>query len=487
MMLLDSSSHISLVSQIVTGISLAIKEKRLRPGSKLPSIRKFAQTHKVSHFTAVEAYDRLVALGYLTPVRNSGFYVRNVSEGALTEPALTTSEQDNEFDFDAYLLLQKVFQPIGMELRPGIGLLPEQWTDHDGLRRSLRALSRRESEEFSSYGHAKGCARLRAKLAEKLVDTRIDAHPEQIMLTSGGSHALDLMVRYLVQPGDAVLVDEPGYHNLFLNLHLQGARLLGVPRTRDGIDLEVLEDLIRLNRPKVFFTNTRLQCPTGTSLSLAIVHRLLQLAEKYDFLIVENDIYADLDPSGQQTLAGMDQLARVIYIGSFSKTIAPALRVGFIAAHHELIDELVPLKMVSGLTTSAIAEELVLDVLLQGRHRKHVKQLQSNLIRAHETVVHQLEAVGMEVFAKPYAGLFLWARHPLIEDSTQLAIKAKDEKILLAPGQLFMPNARVVPWIRFNVAHSIDERIHAFLTQATPCVSSQRKGSQRAINNFSCQ
>ncbi|MGY2170768.1 aminotransferase class I/II-fold pyridoxal phosphate-dependent enzyme [Pseudomonas gingeri] len=149
---------------------------------------------------------------------------------------------------------------------------------------------------------------------------------------------------------------------------------------------------------------------------------------KYDFLIVENDIYADLDPSGQQTLAGMDQLARVIYIGSFSKTIAPALRIGFIAVHQELIDELVPLKMVSGLTTSSIAEELVLDVLMQGRHRKHVKQLQANLARAHETVVHQLEAVGMEVFAKPYAGLFLWAHHPLIEDSTQLAIKARDEK-----------------------------------------------------------
>ncbi|WP_256737071.1 hypothetical protein [Pseudomonas gingeri] len=191
----------------------------------------------------------------------------------------------------------------------------------------------------------------------------------------------------------------------------------------------------------------------------------------YGVAIVENDIYADLDPSGQQTLAGMDQLARVIYIGSFSKTITPALCVGFITAHQELIDELVPLKMVSGLTTSAIAEELVLDVLLQGRHRKHVKQLQGNLARAHETVVHQLEALGMEVFAKPYAGLFLWARHSLIEDSTQLVIKARDEKILLAPGQLFMPNARVVPWIRFNVVHSIDERIYTLLVQATPCES----------------
>ena len=232
------------------------------------------------------------------------------------------------------------------------------------LQRGLRTLARNEPGSFSGYGQAKGSPRLRAKLAEKLADTRIAAHPEQIMLTSGGSHALDLVTRYLVQRGDSVLVDEPGYHNLFLNLRLQGAKLLGVPRTLDGFDLEVLEALIIQHRPKVFFTNTRLHCPTGTSLSLAVAHRVLQLAEKYDFLIVENDIYADLDTTGQQALAGMDQLSRVIYIGSFSKTIAPALRVGFVAAHQELIDELVPLKLVSGLTTSELTEELALTVLL---------------------------------------------------------------------------------------------------------------------------
>ncbi len=121
------------------------------------------------------------------------------------------------------------------------------------------------------------------------------------------------------------------------------------------------------------------RAPTGGSLSLAAAHRLLQLAERYDFLIVENDIYADLDPAGQMLLANLDQLARVIYIGSLSKVIAPALRTGFIAAHPELIEELVPLKMVSGLTSSELTETLALDVLLQGRHRKHVRQLRDQL------------------------------------------------------------------------------------------------------------
>lgn len=463
MMFLDPGSQAPLVSQIVAGISLAIKQQQLRPGIKLPSIRKFSQSHKVSHFTVVEAYDRLVALGLLKAVPNAGFYVRDLVDGPICEAPVAGALRDNEFDFDAYLLLQRVFQPMGMELRPGVGLLPEQWADDEGLQRSLRALARRGSGDISGYGMAKGSAKLRAKLAEKLADSRIAANPEQIILTSGASSALDLVVRYLVQRGDSVLVDEPGYHNLFLNLHLQGAKLLGVPRTSDGIDLVQLEQLIVKHQPKVFFTNTRLQCPTGTSLSLAVAHRLLKLAEKHDFLIVENDIYGDLDPSGQQALAGMDQLSRVIYIASFSKTIAPALRVGFIAARQELIEELLPLKLVSGLTTSQINEELALEVLLQGRHRKHVKQIQSNLADAHDDVARRLRGVGMELFVEPRAGLFLWARHPLVEDSTALAIRAKEKKIFLAPGQLFMPDTRVVPWIRFNVAHSMDERIYRFL------------------------
>ncbi|MCY1295473.1 HTH-type transcriptional regulator NorG [compost metagenome] len=213
----------------------------------------------------------------------------------------------------------------------------------------------------------------------------------------------------------------------------------------------------------MFFTQARLQSPTGTSLSLAASHRLLQLAEKYDFLIVENDIYADLDPGGQLLLANLDQLARVIYIGSLSKVIAPSLRVGFIAAHSELIEELVPLKMVSCLTSSELTENLALDILLQGHHRKHVRQLRDQLRDAHEIVVRRLEKAGLELFHQPRAGLFLWARYRAVTDATQLARRAKEAKILLFPGQLFMPDGRNVPWMRFNVAHSSDEQLYTFL------------------------
>lgn len=467
MFFLDPSSAEPLVSQIVTAIRQAVNDGRLAPGSKLPSIRKLAQTHRVSHFTVVEAYDRLVALGYLQAVSNAGFFVRGQNGEEPSDP-LPPAAPASDFDFDDHLLLRKVFHPLEVDIRPGIGTLPASWIQHESLSRSLRNQARSSAEPLYGYGNAKGHLPLRGKIVDLLGDMRIQASPEQVLLTSGASQALDLLCRYLVQRGDCVLVDEPGYHNLFLNLRLQGAQLVGVARTASGLDLAALEALLQRHRPKVFFTNTRLQTPTGTSLDPATAHRLLQLAEKYDFLIVEDDIYADLDPSEHLSLASLDQLSRVVYIGSFSKVIAPALRCGYIAARPELIDELESLKMACGLTSSELTEALAYDVLLQGRQRKHVRQLREQLMQAHERVVPRLKNAGLQLFCEPRAGMFLWARHGLFEDATELAIRARAARILLAPGQLFMPDGRPVAWMRFNVAHCLDDQLYHFLERQRP-------------------
>lgn len=460
MLLIDPASPLPLVQQIVNAIRLAIEEQRLRPGSKLPSIRKLSQANQVSHFTVVEAYDRLVALGHLEAVRNAGFFVRGTPDEVA--PA-AKEEPQGDFDFDDHLLLRKVFHPLEVDIRPGVGTLPESFLVHEGLPRGLHALARENSDSLYGYGNAKGHSALRGKIADLLADAHISASAEQVLLTGGASQALDLVSRYLVQRGDAVLVDEPGYHNLFLNLRLQGARLVGVPRTPNGLDLVALETALQQHRPKVYFINTRLQTPTGTSLEPAVCYRLLQLAEKYDFLIVEDDIYAEMDPKAQVSLASLDQLSRVIYIGSFSKVIAPSLRCGYIAAHPELIDELESLKMACGLTSSELTEAAAYEILMQGRQRKHVKQLREELMRAHEQVAPRLKAAGMQLFCEPHAGMFLWARHCELEDATALAIRARDARILLAPGQLFMPDGRPVPWLRFNVIHSLDDRLYRFL------------------------
>jgi DNA-binding transcriptional MocR family regulator len=260
-----------------------------------------------------------------------------------------------------------------------------------------------------------------------------------------------------------VLVDDPGYPNLMFMLRYLGARLVGVPRTPAGYDLAALEAAIAEHRPRAFFTQPRLQSPTNSVAPLAQLYRLLHLAEQHEIALVENDIYVDLDPEPRPSLASLDQLRRVVYVGSYSKTVSPNIRVGHLVARHELVDELTQLKMISGLTTSELNERLAFGVLTEGRWRKHLKSLRDRLAEAHGLVGQRLAALGFELFNEPKAGMYLWARHPDLADSAELTRRAAAQGIMLGPGQLFLVEPRPTGWMRFNVAFSADERLFAFL------------------------
>jgi DNA-binding transcriptional MocR family regulator len=334
------------------------------------------------------------------------------------------------------------------------------------MKRSLRALAA-EEVEWGGYGDPKGYPPLRAFIRDSLAEQEVALLPEQVLLTQGSSQALDLAARRLVRAGDAVLVDDPGYANLLFSLRFLGAKLVGVPRTPAGWDLAALEQQVIEHKPKVFFTQPRLQSPTGSVAQLAHLHRVLQLAEKHDFLIVENDIYADLDPDPRPSLASLDQLQRVVHVSSFSKTISPNIRVGYVVAHPDLVEDLAQLKMISGLTSSEFAERLALGALTDARWRKHLKALRERLARAHEQVGQKLADMGFEIFAEPKAGMFLWARHAAWTDAGEVSNQAAEHDILLGPGHLFSAQLQPTPWMRFNVAFCGDARLFDFLSERT--------------------
>lgn len=459
MLTLDPQAAKPLVTQIVEGLARQIDEAALREGAKLPSIRQFAQTHRVSVFTVVEAYDRLVAQGYLVSRPHSGFFVRRRAAAGTAEPVAASPQ-----GFDSAWYLRRIFEHRHLAVKAGCGWLPGDWLFEDGLRRGLRALAA-DDADLGGYGDPKGYPPLRQAICEALAEQQVAVPPAQVLLTQGSSQALDLAVRRLVRAGDTVLVDDPGYANLLFSLRFQGAKLLGVPRTPQGYDLAALEALITAHRPKVFFTQPRLQSPTGSVAPLAQLHRVLQLAEKHDLTIVENDIYVELDPEPRPSLASLDQLTRVIYIGSYSKTISPNIRVGFLAAHPDLLEDLAQLKMISGLTSAEFGERLALSALLDGRRRKHLKSLRERLAEAHQRVGGRLAALGFELFAQPGAGMFLWARHPRLPDAPALANRAAEADIMLGPGHLFRAQLEPTEWLRFNVAFSGDDRLFEFLAR----------------------
>lgn len=448
-----------LVTQIVEGMKELIASQKLRAGTKVPSIRQFADAQKVSASTVVEAYDRLVAEGYLVARQSSGFYVRTMTRGLYREE----KQSLRNIRFDPLWFVRRVWESGSADVTPGYGWVPDDWLDADLIRRTMRNLAGKPSAQGSGYGHPKGLTALRLKACDWLAEREIAAAPDQVLLTTGASHALELVSQYLLRPGDAVLVDEPGYSVMMANLRARGARLVGVPWTPSGPDLNALERLAAEHAPRAFFTNPRLHNPTGASYSPAATHRVLQLADRFNFIVVENDVSADLDVDARRSLACLDQLNRVIYLTSFSKSISPRLRTGFIAADPDAIEDLTQIKMMTGLTSSEITERLTLEILNEGRHRKQIRALRDKLSAAQESVCRQLVQSGLQLFTAPQSGLFVWARHPGFEDSSFLCNEALDANLLLAPGHLFMESRQASPWMRFNVGFSDRPELFAFL------------------------
>jgi DNA-binding transcriptional MocR family regulator len=457
------ASTLPLVETITTFVRARIDDRALRAGMRMPSIRQFAADHGVSRFTVVEAYDRLVAQGHLESRRGSGFYVRERAQPATARPAPASTAVDI-----VWLLRQMYADHSGQDiLLAGSGYLPSAWLDEEMIAAAMRSVARRDGGRFTAYGTAQGYAPLRELLQLHLEELEINAHADQIVLTAGASQALDMVARHFLQPGDTVLVDEPGYYVLFGRLAATGVRLLGVPRTVDGVDVDRLEELVKAHKPRLYFLQSVLHNPTGTSLSAATAFRILRLAETHDFFICEDDVYSDLHPGRAHRVAALDQLKRVLYVGSFSKSLGAGLRVGYVAASNELAQRLSDHKMLASLTTPELNERLVHQILSEGQYRKHTERLRARLRRATEPAVRNLEKAGLKLFHEPKAGMFVWARADENMDAEKIAAAAQTQNILIAPGSLFSTTQARSPWMRFHVAHAGNPKLLRFFDSLT--------------------
>ena len=253
--LLSRGGGESLVEQIVRSICSRIDDKLLRSGARMPSIRQFADAHGVSRFTVVEAYDRLVAQGYLESRRGSGFYVR---ERAPMAPPGTQARSDEvpTGQMDVVWLVRNMFREHPPQRMPGSGLLPADWLDGELLAHGLRAVSRQNTNLLLQYGNPQGFLPLRQQLQLKLAELEIAAAPEQILTTSGITQGLDIVARHFAQPGDTIFVDDPAWFLMFGSFATLGFKVIGIPRLADGPDIARLVELAAIHRPKLYVINS---------------------------------------------------------------------------------------------------------------------------------------------------------------------------------------------------------------------------------------
>ena len=452
-MLMKNASQ-SLTEQLCDRFAERIRSRLLAPGARLPSVRLCAAQHGVSVSTVVAAYDQLQAQGLVVARRNCGFFVRDSSpERPVVHAQGAQAAIKNVVNppINAAALIRGMFYQVSSKPQPGMGVFPPDWLESSFMPAAIRKVSSASAlSDFSlQYGEPLGDGSLRRALSQKLGTINVPAAPGQIITTVGATHALDIISRTLLRPGDCVMVEEPGWAVEFARLDAMGMRILPVPRRADGPDLEVMAQYCQLHQPKLFVSVSVFHNPTGCCLTPGSAHRVLQLASQHNFHIAEDDTYSHLAPEHATRLCALDGLQRTIYVSGFSKILAPGWRVGYLAAPTDLVERLLDTKLLATLTTPALLEKALAWCIDQGQLRRHAERIRSRLDQARARSVKLALAHGCSFAAEP-AGLFGWVETGV--DTDALAQRMLDEGYLIAPGALFHAVRTPSTLMRINFA-----------------------------------
>ncbi|UYB52166.1 PLP-dependent aminotransferase family protein [Xanthomonas sp. AM6] len=452
----------TLTARVVGDIRKRIDRCQLPPGARLPSIRGLAESLGVSKSTVVEAYDRLAAEGAILARPGSGFYVPQRKAVLSLAPGNPRADRDVD---PLWVAHQSLSGQEGL-LKPSCGWLPSDWMPQESIRRALRASAKLDDAELADYATPLGHPGLRQLLARRLADRAVEADADQILLVESGTHAVDLACRFLLEPGDTVLVDDPCYFNFHALLRAHRATVVGVPYTPNGPDVDAFEGAVLRHKPRLYLTNSALHNPTGATLSPATAHRVLKAAEQHGVTIIEDDIFAEFQSVPSARLAAFDGLQHVIQVGSFSKTLSASVRCGYIAARADWIDALTDLKIATAFGSGRLASELVYSMLRDGGYRRHVETLRQRLARAMPNVRRKLESVGITPWAEPGEGMYLWSRLPDGASAVKVARVALKHGVVLAPGSTFSLSEAGDAFFRFNVAQCSDRRVYEVLRRS---------------------
>ncbi|WP_377296375.1 PLP-dependent aminotransferase family protein [Rhizobium sp. SGZ-381] len=449
---------------VMSSIRTRIDSRALVAGDRLPSVRALAETMKVSATTVVEAYDRLVAEGLIRARRGAGFFV---AENTTPPLSLARADTPQARAVDPFWVSRQSLDAAEGVLKPGCGWLPADWMPQEAISRAMRHLARTDPAVLVDYAETRGSPSLRRLLLARLADQGIAAGPDQVLLTATGTQALDLVCRFLLRPGDTVLIDDPCYFNFRALLQAHQLRIVGVPMTDGGPDLAAFEAVLSAEKPRLYITNSGLHNPTGATLSPQTAHRVLNMAGQHNVTIIEDDIFGDFQPEAGATLAALDGLKQVIRIGSFSKTLSASIRCGYVFARPDWIDGLADLQVATNFGgPSPVSAEIIAHILSGGSYRKHMEDLRRKLSHARRDVTTRLARLGIEPVLVPRGGFYLWCRLPDGAGSASLAQKALASGVVLAPGNVFSLGQTADNRMRFNVAQMHDPRIDEVLAEA---------------------
>lgn len=432
---LERSNGIALYRQIADQVRDLIAESALPPGAQLPTVRAMAQQLGVTRLTVQSAYAELQSGGWVEATVGRGTFVSESAQAAQHLP-----ERAAPFTADAVIDdMIHIGHVVGMRSManaspdPRLAPTDEFW----GVLADLRP----QAAFLTEYGAIQGDVELRIELTTLLRERGVQAIPGEILVTDGATQALSLLTQALCRPGDAVLVEQPTYLS-FLNItRTQGVQAVGVPLDAEGPDPEALERLIVQVRPRFFYTIPTFQNPTGRNASLARRRTLLELAARYGFLLVEDDIYARISYDGPPppTLKSMDEAESVAYVSSFSKTLMPGLRVGYVVAPPALHRRLMDLRRASDLCGPPLLQRAVAEYVRRDGIKRYLRRVLPIYRERRDALLHALAATmppGV-TWSRPEGGFCCWLSmppHPVYDDLYAAALR---QGWAFAPGSVF--------------------------------------------------
>ena len=446
---LDASLHKPLYIQIRDQLRDRILAGALKPGDRLEPSRELAKRLSVHRTTVGNAYADLEAEGLIQGTVGRGTFVTPLADSlrSVRQPPARAANDlfwENFFpeeppDDSLGRLMASAFEEGVISFAAAHGA--EEFTPLDLVRRAADAVLRREGGRLLQYGSTDGYLPLKRYLQSRLRRDGVPVELDEILITNGCQQSLDLIRRSLVSTGDAVLCENPTYTGLWNVFDSPGIRLLGVPVTSEGIDLDALQAMLEQTRQKLIFTCPNFQNPTGHTMPLAARKRLLELVTHFQVPVVEDDIYGALRYRGRPLppLKALDTSGLVIYVNSFSKVGFPGLRVGWIVASRQVIQRLRWAKQRADLHTNLLGQAVIEELGQQGGLDKWIRKT----CRVYEhklSILLQAMQRHFPTEAKcqhPEGGMSVWVELPPGVDAADLLMKARERHVIFAPSRYF--------------------------------------------------
>lgn len=468
MLAVDKQDSAYLYRQVIDLISENIRTGALRPGDRLPSLRRMSRSVGVSIPTVRQAYVELERQRHIESRPQSGFYVRHRPTNALVRPA--PSSNGEPVCLNCRPLMERVYDGINHpDLVPlGIANPCMARSAARTLHRTMKRIMARAEERSLGYATTLGEPALRRQIAYHYLDSAgVQVEPEQIAITNGGQEALLLALNAVATPGDVIAVETPTYHGLLELIDSLGMLAIEVETCpEEGVVLDELRRTLQQHSVRACMFSTTLSNPLGVTMPEHDRRKLVKLLGEFNTVLIEDDVYGDLRFDGARPTPAqfLDKHARVITCGSFSKTAAPGYRIGWVMTDH-FMESITRLKRAFSCSSGLLQQLTLADFLASGNYARHLKSLRPVLKRNAERMSAMVAAhfPAETRTSKPVGASVLWLELPEKIDAEQLFDEAIEAGISIAPGKIFSPSNRYSNFVRLSYGHPWSENTEAAL------------------------